>query len=179
MRFDLWRTDAVRQVVVSLAFAFSASLCVPAHAEVLVRIDKAEQRMTVSVDGETRYVWPVSTGKAGYATPSGSFRAFRMEADHYSKEWDEAPMPHSIFFTKEGHAIHGSYETKRLGSPASHGCVRLAPQHAATLFRLVQQQGVLQTRVVLTGGTPAVARRSPPRRPAPEGDAADSYASQS
>src|ERR1035437_10921497 len=74
-----------------------------------------------------------------------------MEADHYSKEWDDAPMPHSIFFTKVGHAIHGTYETKKLGTPASHGCVRLSPAHAATLFAMVKQDGVINTRVVLTG----------------------------
>ena len=72
-----------------------------------------------------------------------------MEADHYSKEWDDAPMPHSIFFTKVGHAIHGTYETKKLGTRASHGCVRLSPAHAATLFAMVKQDGVINTRVVL------------------------------
>jgi L,D-transpeptidase catalytic domain len=143
------------------------------EAAVLISIDKSAQRMTVSIDGVPRYTWPVSTGRAGYATPSGSFRAFRMEADHYSKEWDEAPMPHSIFFTSEGHAIHGSYETKRLGTPASHGCVRLSPTHAATLFALVKDEGLSNTKVVLTGNAPAsvpaVARRAP-LRIAPDAD---------
>jgi hypothetical protein len=74
-----------------------------------------------------------------------------MEAEHFSKEWDDAPMPHSIFFTKQGHAIHGSYDTKRLGSPVSHGCVRLAPANAAKLFALVKQEGLSNTRVVLSG----------------------------
>jgi lipoprotein-anchoring transpeptidase ErfK/SrfK len=69
-----------------------------------------------------------------------------MEADHYSKEWDDAPMPHSIFFTKIGHAIHGSYDTKKLGMPASRGCVRISPAHAATLFALVKQDGLVIRR---------------------------------
>ena len=107
--------------------------------------------MTVVRHGETVYNWPVSTGRTGYATPSGSYTTFRMEADHYSKEWDDAPMPHSIFFTKIGHAIHGSYDTKKLGTPASHGCVRISPAHAATLFALVKQDGLANTKVVLTG----------------------------
>ena len=88
-----------------------------------------------------------------------------MERDHYSKEWDDAPMPFSIFFTQKGHAIHGSLDVKRLGSPASHGCVRLLPANAEKLFALVEQEGVLNTTVVLTGvapsGAPAVARRAP------------------
>ena len=150
------------RLVVALLLApfLAAGVIGTAKAEILITVDKSAQRMTVARDGEALYTWPVSTGRSGYATPSGSFSAFRMEADHYSKEWDEAPMPHSIFFTKIGHAIHGSYETKKLGTPASHGCVRLSPAHAATLFAMVKQDGVTNTKVVLTGSEQvALARR--------------------
>ena len=86
-----------------------------ANAAVLVTVDKSIQQMTVEVDGRPLYQWPVSTGKAGnYETPSGKYKAFRMERDHFSKEWDDAPMPHAIFFTPEGHAIHGTYATRRI-----------------------------------------------------------------
>jgi L,D-transpeptidase catalytic domain len=115
-------------------------------------ISKVSQKMTVKVDGDTEYVWPVSTGAARYETPSGNFRPFRLEAEHFSKEWDDAPMPHSIFFTPDGHAIHGSYHVNSLGRRASHGCVRLAPENAAKLFTLVQTAGLGNTRVVLKGG---------------------------
>jgi hypothetical protein len=154
----------MRCVLAALAFVLSAAC---GNAAVLVTIDKSAQLMTVEVDGRALYQWPVSTGKAGYDTPGGKYKAFRMERDHFSKEWDDAPMPFSIFFTPKGHAIHGSYETKRLGSPASHGCVRLAPANAEKLFALVEQEGVLNTTVVLHGvapsGAPAVARRRLPR----------------
>ncbi len=103
------------------------------------------------------YNWAVSTGRGGHDTPSGNFRAFRMEEDHYSKEWDDAPMPNSIFFTERGHAIHGSLETRRLGSPASAGCVRLAPNNAKTLFALVKEQGVTNAKVVISGTAPSPA----------------------
>jgi hypothetical protein len=132
-----------------------------AQAAVVVTIDKALQQMTVSVDGVHRYTWPVSTGRAGYPTPSGSFKPFRLEEDHYSREWDDAPMPHSIFFTPKGHAIHGSFETRRLGTPASHGCVRLAPPNAKTLFALVKAQGLGNTRIVLSGQAPTMIARRP------------------
>lgn len=136
------------------AFLFTAWLgaafCTPANADILVTVNKSAQRMTVSEDGRVLYNWPVSTGKTGYATPSGSFRAFRMEADHYSKEWDDAPMPYSIFFTKAGHAIHGT-SNKNIGMPVSHGCVRLSVAHAEKLYAMVQKEGVLKTKVVLTG----------------------------
>ena len=75
------------------------------------------KRMTVSVDGATRYVWPVSTGRAGYDTPSGTFKINRLDADHQSQEWDGAPMPHTMFFDLRGHAIHGFFDVKHLGQP--------------------------------------------------------------
>jgi hypothetical protein len=128
-----------------------SSVCTSAFGDLIIKVDKSAQTLTVVRDGETVHRWPVSTGKSGYATPSGTFTAFRMEAKHYSKEWDDAPMPYSVFFTKQGHAIHGSYEVKRLGSPASHGCVRLAPGNAAKLFALVKKEGLANTRVALTG----------------------------
>ncbi len=120
--------------------------------KVEITISKKRQEMTVTVDGEQEYVWPVSTGASGYDTPSGEYRPFRMEEEHFSEEWDDAPMPHSIFFTGEGHAIHGSAYVKSLGRRASHGCVRLAPANAAKLFSLVQKVGMKNTTVVVGGG---------------------------
>ncbi len=110
--------------------------------------------MTVFVDGVELYSWPVSTGLRGYSTPSGSYTASSMNKIWYSKQWDNAPMPNAVFFTKKGHAIHGTLEVKKLGKPASHGCVRLSPENAATLYALVEANGLEQTQVVLTGTTP-------------------------
>jgi len=122
--------------------------------KVLVNIDKSTQEMTVFVDGVEKYDWPVSTGRPGYATPSGTYTPGSMNKIWYSKQWDNAPMPNAIFFTKKGHAIHGTNEVKHLGTPASHGCVRLAPKNAQTLFNLVKQTGLENTEVVLAGETP-------------------------
>jgi len=126
----------------------------PAAPSILINIDKASQRMTVLLDGVQRYDWPVSTGKAGYSTPSGTFAALSMNKVWYSKEWDNAPMPHAIFFMKDGHAIHGSYEVKHLGKAVSHGCVRISPQNATTLYALVEKSGLKNTQVMLAGDTP-------------------------
>jgi hypothetical protein len=128
-----------------------------ASAEVQISINKTTQRMTVVVDGEQRYSWPVSTGMADYATPAGTFTPSRLAKEHFSKEWDDAPMPHSIFFTDAGHAIHGSFAVGRLGTPASHGCVRLAPTNARMLFDLVEAQGPGNTRIEITGIDPIAA----------------------
>src|ERR1700692_1890749 len=137
-----------------------------AQAKIDVTIDKNAQLMTVAVDGVERYHWPVSTGIPTRETPNGNFRAFRMEEDHFSKEFDDAPMPHSIFFTKIGHAIHGTDSEGRLGTPASHGCVRLSKANASTLYALVQEQGVLNTMVTLAGSSQIALARNPRIRPA-------------
>jgi len=137
--------------------------CSAAQANVAITVDKNNQVMTVAVDGVERYHWPVSTGIPSHETPNGTFRAFRMEEDHYSKEFDDAPMPHSIFFTKIGHAIHGTDSEGRLGTPASHGCVRLSKANASTLYALVEQQGVLNTTVTLTGSSQIALARNPRR----------------
>jgi len=126
----------------------------PSAPIVVANIDKSRQEMTVFVDGVETYTWPVSTGIGGYSTPSGEFTTSSMNKIWYSKQWDNAPMPHAVFFTKKGHAIHATNETKKLGKPASHGCVRLSPKNAETFFNLVKETGLENTQVVLTGETP-------------------------
>jgi hypothetical protein len=166
----------MRRLSLVAAALGAALVATTAQARVVIEIDKSAQRMAVVVDGVPRHNWAVSTGRAGYATPEGSYTPFRLEVDHFSKEWDDAPMPHSIFFTREGHAIHGSFETKKLGTPASAGCVRLAPPNAEALFALVREHGLANTRVVIDGiepaSAPGVARRGGARNPqlAPEAD---------
>lgn len=159
-----------------------------AQAKIAITVDKDAQEMTVAVDGVARYRWPVSTGNPSHETPNGTFRTFRMEEDHYSKEFDDAPMPHSIFFTKVGHAIHGTDSEGRLGSPASHGCVRLSKANATTLYEMVKADGVLNTTVTLTGSSQVALARNPRvrsntavarRNVAPAPDAAPSYAAPS
>ena len=118
----------------------------PARADVVVLIDKSSQRMAVSIDGATRFNWPVSTGRGGYGTPSGVFHPQSMVRLHFSRKYYNSPMPHSIFFYY-GFAIHGTSDISRLGGPASHGCVRLHPSHAAALFALVQRNGPRNTRI--------------------------------
>ena len=136
-----------------------------ALANILIQIDKPTQTMTVSVDGQVRYQWRVSTGATDYSTPIGSYTAFRMEVMHYSKEWDNAGMPHSIFFTKRGHAIHGSNHPG-LGTTVSHGCVRLSLPNAATLYDLVHAKGMTTTKVVVRGPDPpgVTVPSKPPRQ---------------
>ena len=118
----------------------------------LVTVSKPTQRMTVNIDGVDKYVWPVSTAAPGYYTPSGTYHPLGMEVEHFSKQWDNSPMPHSIFFTAIGHAIHGSFHIKSLGQKVSHGCVRIAPDNATLLYGLVQKAGKQNTTIVIRGG---------------------------
>ena len=171
MRIGPWRSGSLLGAVLAISFA-TMSLAAMAQAAIVVNIDKSSQRMTVAVDGATRYVWPVSTGRAGYDTPNGTFKVNRMDADHLSQEWDNAPMPNTMFFDLHGHAIHGFFDVKHLGSPVSHGCVRLAPTNAATLFALVKTEGMSQTTVVVSGQTPARGGEEMARRRAPVQQAA-------
>jgi lipoprotein-anchoring transpeptidase ErfK/SrfK len=120
----------------------------PAEAGLLVRVDRASQTMEVSTDSAYLYTWRVSTGRPGYGTPAGTFRPQRMAARWFSTVYYNAPMPHAIFFYG-GFAIHGSYDIARLGGPASHGCIRLHPNDAATLFGLVQREGMHNTTIVV------------------------------
>lgn len=123
-------------------------------SQIVINIDKSRQQMSVFVDGIEKYTWPVSTGRYGYSTPSGTYTPTSMNEIWYSKQWDNSPMPHSIFFMKDGHAIHGSHEVKNLGRPVSHGCVRISPANATVLYTLVKENGMQNTKVVLDGLTP-------------------------
>ena len=117
-------------------------------ASVVAKIDVSAQTMTVEEDGRVLYSWAVSTARKGYRTPRGQFRPTRMHKMWYSRKYDMSPMPHSIFFYG-GYAIHGTDAVKSLGRPASHGCIRLHPQNARTLYNLVQARGAKNTRIVL------------------------------
>jgi hypothetical protein len=142
--------------------------CGSALADVNVVVSKSQQQMVVTIDGGPTYRWPVSTGRSGYNTPSGSFNAIRLERVYYSKKYDDAPMPNSVFFYG-GYAIHGTLEERKLGNAVSHGCVRLARENAALLYAAVQAHGMSRTHIRITdgpayGGPPVVARGYDDRR---------------
>ena len=121
-------------------------LTTPVMAETNITISKSHQLMQVDSDSGT-YQWPVSTARRGYSTPTGTFRPYSLQTMHYSKKYDNAPMPHSIFFSG-GYAIHATPHVGALGRPASHGCVRLSPSNAATLYSIVKNDPDTTIRIV-------------------------------
>jgi hypothetical protein len=153
-----------------LAAGLALPLAAPAFANVVITVDKGSQRMLVAVDGATRYEWPVSTGRPGFDTPNGTFKPNRMEVMHYSNAYEDAPMPHSMFFDLHGHAIHGFSDVAHLGMAVSHGCVRLSPANATVLYDLVKAEGMGNTTVIVHGRIPAreplIARRQAPQETA-------------
>jgi lipoprotein-anchoring transpeptidase ErfK/SrfK len=131
-------------------FALLLTMAMARADTVTVRVSKSEQLMRVYVGERQVYAWRVSTGAKGYKTPLGSYSIKRMHTMWRSRKYNNAPMPHALFFT-EGWAVHGTTSVAALGRPASHGCVRLAPANAKALFRLVSTYGRAQTRIVVTG----------------------------
>ncbi len=133
-----------RRFVLCAMVAFFFASIPPARADVMITVNIATQHMEVVVDGHSMYRWPVATARPGYRTPTGTFSPYLLASWHRSKRYHNSPMPFSIFFFK-GYAIHGSYDT--VGVPASHGCVRLDPAHAATLFGIVEMHGNAVTTI--------------------------------
>ena len=149
LRSFLRNSFRIRVLYASAALGFIVFGAVArADASIIVNIDRSSQRLSVMVDGAPRYNWRVSTARAGYVTPPGTYHPQILARQWFSKKYYNSPMPHSIFFYG-GFAIHGTYEISRLGGPASHGCVRLDPSNAATLFNLVQREGMVATTIVI------------------------------
>lgn len=119
-------------------------------AVLVASIDLRRQRMKVTVDGELVGNWPISSGKMGYETPTGRFRPQWSSKMHYSRKYNNSPMPYSVFFN-QGIATHGTSYTSRLGAPASHGCIRLRTANARKFYNLVHRHGYKRTRIVVTG----------------------------
>ncbi len=138
----------VMAITLYFTFPVEAKWGAASGPAVNVVIDISSQSMSVKVNGWPHGRWKVSTARPGYHTPRGTFRVQRTAKVYYSRKYDNSPMPNSVFF-KGGYAIHGSYYVRSLGRPASHGCVRLLPAHAAQLYNLVQKYGAKSTRITI------------------------------
>ncbi len=143
-------------VFLALFAVLTISAAAPAAAGVDIRINLASQTLTATTpDGEQRK-WAISSGRKGYPTIRGNYRPYMLKTYHWSRKYQGA-MPHAIFF-KGGFAIHGTSAVGRLGAPASHGCIRLAPGNARELFSLVKQYGQRSTRIAINGVAPDTGR---------------------
>jgi len=149
------RTDIYLDLGIVMKFITSALFCLAllftAPAEVaagklVAKVDVSEQKMRVYRNGKQIYTWRVSTARKGKRTPRGRWSAKWLSRHHKSSLYNNAPMPHSIFFAGN-YAIHGTNQISRLGRPASAGCVRLHPDHARILFNMTRKVGRSNMRV--------------------------------
>ncbi|MGE0499998.1 MAG: L,D-transpeptidase [Rhizobiaceae bacterium] len=142
----------MKRTVVKLAAAAAVAFGLMSGAQaasLVAKIDVSSQTMTVSKYGQVIHKWRVSTARSGYITPRGTYRPQRLHKMWYSRKYDMSPMPYSVFY-HGGYAIHGTNYVKRLGSPASHGCVRLETANAAKFYSLVRQAGMGNTRIIVS-----------------------------
>lgn len=135
-----------RHFITALVLALGLIPSLALAERVIARVSISSQTMTVFHEGRHLFTWPVSTAKAGKITPAGTYEPEFLSRNHRSRRYNNAPMPFAIFY--DGHyAIHGTDQIKRLGAPASHGCVRLHPDNAKILFEMVKAEGMENTRV--------------------------------
>lgn len=130
--------------VIAMGVAALMASALSAQAALTAKVDLNSQSMEVYVDGKLKHSWSIASGRRGFETPTGNYRPQRLERDWYSRQYDDAPMPYSVFF-KAGYAIHGGYG--RMGRPASHGCIRLPTAQAAKFYQLVEAHGARNTRI--------------------------------
>jgi len=140
----------MRKLAILFATICGLFIAVQPASAVTITVDLSAQRIHVVSNSGESYVWPISSGRAGFSTPHGFYKPTSLQRMHYSRKYHNSPMPYSIFF-RGGYAIHGTYSVAQLGHPASHGCVRLSPANAATLFAMVQREGA---RIAITGTPP-------------------------
>ena len=134
-------------MITTMALAVASFVQVAKAEDVNIIVDISEQTMYVETPMES-YAFEVSTGRKGYRTPTGVFQPYLLKRMHYSKKYDNAPMPNSIFF-HGGYAIHATDAVNNLGRPASHGCIRLHPQNARWLYHLVNEFGKEATTIYI------------------------------
>lgn len=139
----------VATALATSALFFAANPPTAQAATLVAEISLSSQTMDVAVDGHPTYSWAVSTARRGYVTPKGSYKPTRLHRMWYSRKYDNAPMPNAVFF-RGGYAIHGTDAIRRLGRPASHGCVRLHPSNARAFYNMVKDFGATNTRIIIT-----------------------------
>ena len=142
------RPAATTQQLALIAPEVPTALAADPLPVMVARIDLSDQTMNVYLEDQLTYTFKVSTARGGYVTPVGRYKAEWLSRYHRSRKYDNAPMPWAVFF-HGGYAVHGTTEIKRLGRPASHGCVRLHPENAKIFFSLVKNVGMENTLITV------------------------------
>lgn len=113
---------------------------VPGGGEVWVDVNLSAQYMTIYQADNVLLELYISSGTPGWETPTGTFYVNRMLVSDdmvgtaSGESWYVPDVPHAMYFTNEGHAMHGTYWHNNFGVPMSHGCVNMPEWAAAYLF---------------------------------------------
>ena len=116
-------------------------------ASLVAKVDLSSQRMQVFVEGKKKYSWSIASGKRGWRTPTGAYTPITSYRSKYVKRWNMT-LPYAVVLKSSGIAIHGS--NGPMGSPRSHGCIRLNVGNAAKFYKLVGRHGLWGTKVIVT-----------------------------
>ena len=107
-------------------------------------VTQGAPRVVISLSDQLAYLYrgedlaavtTISTGTDKNPTPTGIFPILAKKTLHFSKKYDNAPMPHMQMLDSYGIALHAGFNP---GSPASHGCIRLPAKFAAKLYGVTQ-----------------------------------------
>ena len=107
---------------------------------VMILVSLPQQVMNVYRNGVLVARSSISSGMPGHSTPTGVFTILQKSAEHYSKTYDNAPMPYMQRLTWDGVAFHSGFLP---GRAASHGCIRLPYEFSRKLFDLTNQGGTV------------------------------------
>jgi hypothetical protein len=134
----------------------------------LLIVNLATQRAVLFRNGVPIGASTVSTGRPGYETPTGVFTILEKKVEHYSRKYDNAPMPYMERLTWKGIALHAGHLP---GRPASHGCIRMPAGFAKLLYGVTRlgMTVVITDRAVTprVAPTPAIVAQSLPVSTAP------------
>ncbi len=105
-------------------------------------VSLSQQRLYVlNENDEALAVWPISSGMKGYETPTGNFSIVNRIRRAYSRKYEVWMVPWMAIVKSGEYGIHGLEDRsyyRKLGRPASHGCIRLAQEHAFKLLSWVK-----------------------------------------
>lgn len=117
----------------------------PATGTLVVTVDLQARVISAFRDGHEIGTAVVLVGTQSHPTPLGTFPVLSKSREHFSRKYDNAPMPHSLWLTTTGIAIHGS---PVMNGYASHGCIGVPDEFAAKLFAATKRGD----KVIITRG---------------------------
>ncbi len=117
----------------------------PATGTLVITIDLEARVISAFRDGHEIGTAVALLGTPSHPTPTGTFPVLNKSREHFSRKYNNAPMPHSLWLTNTGIAIHGSPVTNGY---ASHGCIGVPDPFAEKLFAATKRGD----KVIITRG---------------------------